>query len=310
MSRVIIIVDMEGAAGIGNLKESFPWYPEYHKHGVIQLAGDVNATVRGLRAGGIEDIVVCVIHLFDHNPLENRLDSSVKLVRGSLRNMEKFLDEGCEGGVLLGYHAMAGTPNGFLSHTLSPFLRVRVNGQPVGEIALFSWLCGAYDVPTAMVTGDDIGVKEAKDFLPSVSTVAVKKSKNRAVTECFPTEEVRRIIEETATTAAQQLNKCKVYRAKEPVLMEIALRKTIDADVVAYIPGVKKTSPRVVAYESKKYLAAFEFLWTVVNLAECILVSEVMQKLTATDEGKKIFGEWNRQFAEQWLQEPQELWYE
>ena len=28
----------------------------------------------------------------------------------------------------------------------------RANGQPVGEIALLSWLCGAYDVLTAMIT--------------------------------------------------------------------------------------------------------------------------------------------------------------
>ena len=55
MGRVIILADMEGAAGIGNVKECFPWYPEYHKHGVVQLAGDVNAAVRGLRAGGIEE---------------------------------------------------------------------------------------------------------------------------------------------------------------------------------------------------------------------------------------------------------------
>ena len=67
MSRVIIEVDMEGAAGIGDVKECFPWYPGYHKNGVIQLANDVNAAVRGLRAGGIDDIVVLDMHLFGQN---------------------------------------------------------------------------------------------------------------------------------------------------------------------------------------------------------------------------------------------------
>lgn len=66
--------------------------------------------------------------------------------------MEKLLEEGYEGVILLCLHAIAGTTDGFLSHTMLRFPRLRVNGQPVREIALLSWLSSAYDVPTAMVT--------------------------------------------------------------------------------------------------------------------------------------------------------------
>lgn len=311
MGRVIVVVDMEGAAGIGHVKECFPWYPEYHKHGVVQLAGDVNATVRGLRTGGIEDIVVCDWHYTGQNLSESKLEPHAKLVEVGLdKDLKKFLGGGYDGAVLLCFHAMAGTPNGFVSHTMIPFLRVRVNGQPVGEAALIGWLCGTYDVPTVMVTGDEVSIQQAEEFLPGVSVVAVKKAKNREVAQCFPTEEVRQRIEETAMATAQRLGQYQIHRAQEPVLMEVAFRTPDEADLAAAIPKAKKTSPRVVAYKSEKYLEAYKFLDLVQDLVLSSWFSGVMQKLTATDEGKRIFGEWSHQLNEQWMREPQSLWHE
>ena len=66
----------------------------------------------------------------------------------------------------------------------------------------------------------------------------------------------------------------------------------------------------MVAYESERYLEAFKFLFAALNLVNAFWFDEIMQKLMATEKGKKIFEEWNLQFTEQWLREPQELWYE
>jgi len=279
--RIVVVADMEGAAGIGNMpKDCFPWYPEYHDHGLVQLAGDVNAVLRGLRAGGIE----CIDW--------------------------KFLEEGYDGAILLGFHAMAGTLNGFASHTLIPFLRVRVNGQPVGEAALIGWLCGAYNVPILMITGDEVSVKQAQEFLPSVSVLAVKKAKNREVAHCFPTEEVRRLIEERASVATQRLEWNPVYRAREPVLIEAAFRKPEEADLAAAVPGAKKSSPRVVTYKSEKYLEAFNFLSLVCTLVESRWFAEVQRELSATQEGRRIFGGWIRRLDEQWMRDSEPFWPE
>ncbi len=306
-----MVVDMEGAAGIGHVKECFPWCPEYHKHGVVQLADDVNAIVRGLRTGGIEDIFVCDWHYMGQNLSESKLEPHAKLLEvGLVEDLKKFLEGGYDGVVLLCFHAMAGTPNGFVSHTMIPFLKVRVNGQPVGEAALIGWLFGTFDIPTVMVTGDEVSVQQAEKFLPGVSVVAVKKAKNREVAQCFPTEEVRQRIEETAMATAQRLGQYQVHRAQEPVLMEVAFRTPNEADLAAAIPKTKRTSPRVVAYESEKYLEAYKFLMVVYDLILYSWFGEAMQKLTATDEGKRIFGEWSHQIIEQWMREPQSLWYE
>ncbi len=161
-----------------------------------------------------------------------------------------------------------------------------------------------------MVTGDEVSVQQAEKFLPGVSVVAVKKAKNREVAQCFPTEEVRQRIEETAMATAQRLGQYQVHRAQEPVLMEVAFRTPNEADLAAAIPKTKRTSPRVVAYGSEKYLEAYKFLMVVYDLILYSWFGEAMQKLTATDEGKRIFGEWSHQLIEQWMREPQSLWYE
>ena len=315
MRRIVVVADMEGAAGIGNMpKDCFPWYPEYHDHGLVQLAGDVNAVLRGLRAGGIECIDICDMHFMGQNLSESQLEPVdrfpvIKLVRCSFPDW-KFLEEGYDGAILLGFHAMAGTLNGFASHTLIPFLRVRVNGQPVGEAALIGWLCGAYNVPILMITGDEVSVKQAQEFLPSVSVLAVKKAKNREVAHCFPTEEVRRLIEERASVATQRLEWNPVYRAREPVLIEAAFRKPEEADLAAAVPGAKKSSPRVVTYKSEKYLEAFNFLSLVCTLVESRWFAEVQRELSATQEGRRIFGGWIRRLDEQWMRDSEPFWPE
>lgn len=308
MSRVLVIVDMEGAAGIGNVNHCFPWYPEYHTYGLVQLAGDVNAVVRGLRAGGVDNIVVCDMHMFSRNLSRSQLESDIELVNPSLHDLTNLLVNGCGGAVLLCCHAMAGIQNGFLSHTVMPFLRVRVNSQPVGEIAIISWLCGAYDVPVMLVTGDEMAMREAKDFFPSVCAVAVKKAKNREVAECFPAKEMRKLIEATTMSSAQRLGQRKVHRAQEPVFIEIALGTSSQAELVAAIPGARKTSPRVVAYEGGNYLEAFKFLSVVPSFVMFSWFNEALEKIAATKQGEKIYREWNCELVERWMGDVESVW--
>jgi len=121
---------------------------------------------------------------------------------------------------------------------------------------------------------------------------------------------MRRLIEETAMATAKQLSQYKVYRSQEPILMEAAFRTPDEADLVAAIPRTKKTTARVVAYQSEKYSETFKFLSAATYLVVSSWFDEPMQKLTATDEGQRIFEKWDHPFREEWMREPQSLWYE
>ena len=59
--RVVIWVDMEGIAGIENWDQVTSGKPQYEE-GRRLLTGEVNAAVRGAKAGGADDIIVIDCH--------------------------------------------------------------------------------------------------------------------------------------------------------------------------------------------------------------------------------------------------------
>ena len=76
----------------------------------------------------------------------------------------------------------------------------RLNGRPVGELAINAALAGTYDVPVALVSGDQALAAEAREVLgPSVETVVVKHAVGRfAARSVAPAEACRRIREGTS----------------------------------------------------------------------------------------------------------------
>jgi D-amino peptidase len=73
---------------------------------------------------------------------------------------------------------MAGTRNAILEHTMSS-AKVQnywINGVKVGELGLDAAILTDYKKPIIMVSGDDVFCREAKEFLPRVTAVEVKKA--------------------------------------------------------------------------------------------------------------------------------------
>ena len=59
-------------------------------------------------------------------------------------------------------HAMAGTRDGVLAHTVSgsSWWRLRFNGVEVGETGINAALCGTWGCPVLLVTGDEAACRE------------------------------------------------------------------------------------------------------------------------------------------------------
>ena len=73
-----------------------------------------------------------------------------------------ILEQGCDAALLVGMHAMAGTADGVMNHTVSGtgWREVRFNGRAVGEVGINAALCGAWGCPVLMVTGDEAVCRE------------------------------------------------------------------------------------------------------------------------------------------------------
>ena len=89
-----------------------------------------------------------------------------------------FLEEGCDAALFVGMHAMAGTADGVLNHTVSgqSWHNLCFNGTPVGETGINAALCGTWGCPVLLVTGDEASCREGKELLgDGLTTVSVKK---------------------------------------------------------------------------------------------------------------------------------------
>nr|MBF6591528.1 M55 family metallopeptidase [Ktedonobacterales bacterium] len=185
--RVVIWADMEGMAGIEAWEQVMGGSPQYEE-GRLLMTGEVNAAVRGAKAAGADDILVIDCHGagggYSFKSLRpERLESGASYVLGHAwgRYVEP-LRQGCDAALLVGAHAMAGTPDGVLCHTVSSeaWHNARIHDQLVGESGITAALCGVWDVPIIFVAGDRATCSEVTDLLgPKVVTAPVKEGLGR-----------------------------------------------------------------------------------------------------------------------------------
>ena len=84
------------------------------------------------------------------------------VVQNEWTEYTEYLESGVDAALFVGMHAMAGTPDGVLAHTVSgsSWWRLRFNGVEVGETGINAALCGAWGCPVLLVTGDEASCRE------------------------------------------------------------------------------------------------------------------------------------------------------
>jgi D-amino peptidase len=230
--RVHIISDMEGVAGIVKWQQVSGGEKLYDE-GRILYTEEINAAVRGAKAAGATEIVVMDNHgaggAYDFNSLlPELLDPACEfVVQQEWTEYSQGLSSGCDAALLVGMHAMAGTPDGVLSHTVSgqAWQSLRFNGTLVGETGINAALCGHWGVPVVLVTGDRAVCREAKELLgDSLTTVEVKEGLGRFSARMKTPQRARELIEEAAKKALSDLTDRAPYDPGRPC--EIAIEFT------------------------------------------------------------------------------------
>ena len=135
-----------------------------------------------------------------------------------------FLESECDAALFVGMHAMAGTADGVLSHTVSgqAWRSLRLNGTLVGETGINAALCGHWGVPVVLVTGDRAVCREAQELLGAgLTTVEVKEGLGRFSARMKTPLEARKLIEEGAKKALSDLSAVAPYDPGRPSEIEI-----------------------------------------------------------------------------------------
>jgi D-amino peptidase len=193
-----------------------------------QATRETDAAARALFDCGAQKVVVWDNHGFGANLVFDQLDRRCEVLLGTgFDRRFPFLDETYTGVLMIGYHAMEGTPGAVLAHTYSPgaYRAIRVNGQTVGEMALDASVAGELGVPLIFVASDDKGCAEALQLMPWVETVITKMgygrncafSKHPAMAE----EEIYRSV----YRAVERLKEMQSFTVVHPVEIEIEFKR-------------------------------------------------------------------------------------
>ncbi len=201
--RAILWCDMEGVACIENWGQ-VNGGAELYQEGRVLFTEEVNAAVRGCSRAGVDEIIVVDCHgaggVFSFRSLiPERLEPGAQYVFGHTwgRYVEPF-ESGVDANLFIGAHAMAGTPNGVLSHTVSSeaWYNATINGQAVGESGIAAAIAGSWNSPGVFVSGDEATVQEVQDLLgPKVVGAVVKWGLSRFSARNLTPVDARRLIE-------------------------------------------------------------------------------------------------------------------
>ncbi|MGQ9662888.1 MAG: M55 family metallopeptidase [Kiritimatiellia bacterium] len=222
--RIFIMVDMEGISGIFCSDQVSPDKPEYQV-GRKYLTWDTNACIEGCFQGGATSVIVRDAHGGGGHFIWEDLDPRAQYARGIFPGPRMPGIENCDGLILLGYHAMAGTPHAILEHTMSSrnWQNFWLNGRLMGEIGIDAAIAGDFDVPTIMVSGDDKACREARNFIPGIATVEVKRGLGCQGGILLSKEEAHRRISEGAKKAVGLCKKIRPFKVRKPVRMRLEL---------------------------------------------------------------------------------------
>jgi D-amino peptidase len=269
--RLFVSADMEGVAGIARDEQTDPSSP-LHAAGCRLLTAELNAAIEGALEAGAQEVVVSDGHWNCINVLPEELHPRAALVSGFPRSlyMAEGMGPGFDAAFLVGYHAAAGTAGAVLDHTYADptaVHEVRLNGVPQSEGSLTGYLCGGFDCPVALVTGDAAAVAQMQRFAPAVEGVVVKESRGRQAALSLHPQVARERIRAGARRAIERLAAIPPMRLEGRVELELDLATTAMADSAERVPCVTRSGPRTVGYASDDYAQVYRLFLALVDLA-------------------------------------------
>jgi D-amino peptidase len=270
--RVYISVDMEGIAGVVHEDQTDPIEPrhagEYNRFRRL-MTNEANAAIAGALEAGAETVLVNDSHWLMRNLLAEELNPAAELLSGGPKrlSMVEGIDGGFDAAMFIGYHARAGTRNATIDHTYTSRVHeARLNGQPVGELALNAAMAGVHGVALALVSGDQALAAEARALLgDGIEAVVVKQAVGRFAARSLAPAVACQRIREGAARALRRRHAPFVLKA--PINLEVEFALTQMADMAELVPGSSRAGGRTVGYKGDDYREVFRAWRAMYNLA-------------------------------------------
>ncbi len=230
---------------------------------------ELEAIVRALKNFNVKKIVVNDAHWNMDNLNFIDFDLNIELISGSpkMLSMMEGINFEFDCAFFIGYHSSANTIRGFLDHTYSSLTisEIKINGKRVNEAYINGLIAGYYNVPVALISGDDKLFEECKSFFNDIEFVITKYSLSRnAVRLISPS-----IVYENYTKAIEKVLKRKLEKIEMPseFEIEITLRRTEMADMVEMLPIVERVDGNKIRFKEYDFIRAFKYMRVIISLA-------------------------------------------
>ena len=259
--KVFVSVDMEGIGGIGTSAMTNATGKDYAT-GRRLMTDEVNAVVAALFAGGATEVVVNDSHGDMQNLLHTELDPRVAYIQGAVKpnGMVEGLDATFGAVVLLGAHARAGTPQGFIAHTGTGSVKgLWLNDIEVGEGELNAAFAGALGVPVVLAAGDATFVAQFTKTVQAETVVTKTAITPQSAMLRHPTE-VQKDLSAAATRALRNLASYKAWTVRTPIEVRLKLDEPTRPQILTAIPGVRQIDGYTVAFTATDMAEAYRLI--------------------------------------------------
>ena len=148
-----------------------------------------------------------------------------------------------------------------MNHTVSgqSWQNLSFNGTLVGETGINAALCGNWNCPVLLVTGDEAVCREGRELLgDGLTTVAVKTGLGQFSARQLPAQRARELIEAGAKAALSDLNAVAPYDPGSPCTIEVEFTRTASLDEYTRKPGVALTAERTITSTATTWWEAWQ----------------------------------------------------
>ena len=261
--KVYIQTDIEGVAGFcffENRKDPSVENFNHRQRMRRLLTNEVNAAVTAAFESGADEVLVNDSHGTGYNILFEDLDPRCRIIHGRNCSGPHWLPllAGSDAMVLIGMHAMGGTPVSITPHSLW-----KVNGGKLflSEGTMAAAIAGDLGIPSVFVSGDDKITAEFKEKIPSVEALAVKQALSPYQACSMIPARACELIRQGVRSGLKRRKGIAPYRIPGPVELTLL-------DSTNHVPPLTEVIPAVTADTISEAFMKYEksMGWTIFDL--------------------------------------------
>ena len=240
--KIYIQTDIEGIAGFcffENRKDSSIENFNHRQRMRRLLTNEVNAAVKAAFEDGSDEVIVNDNHGSGYNILFEDLDPRCRIIHGRNGSGPEWLPllQGSDALLLVGMHAMGGTPVSITPHSL---WKANEGALYLSEGSMAAAVAGDLGIPTVFVSGDDKITAELKDKIPDIEALAVKQALSPYMACSMIPARSCDLIHEGVRSALQRRNRIAPYVVPGPVTLTLL-------DAPGHVPPLQEIIPAVTA---------------------------------------------------------------